>query len=175
MEHRFTQKVLDALHGLLAARRVRAEPSGILADGAGPQALVGCAETCQHEIGAMFCRVALELDGWRVAYLGANVPFEEYATVREHLGAGLVCISFVPPVGNADARRCLKILSGAYRADSPYALALGGGALDPAALETEGLPFRAFKVHNGTESFLRWAGAKLRPGAPPRSSAREAA
>jgi hypothetical protein len=172
MEHRFTQKVLDALHGLLAARRTRAATGSV---GPSPLALVGCAETCQHEIGAMFCRVALESDGWRVGYLGANVPFEEYASLQAHLGASLVCISFVPPVGNADARRCTRILSGLYRADAPYALALGGGALDPAVLEAEALPFRACKVHDGTETFLRWANAKLRPGAPPRASAAEAA
>ncbi len=172
MEHRFTQKVLDALHGLLAARRNRAAAGP---EAPSPLALVGCAETCQHEIGAMFCRVALESDGWRVGYLGANVPFEEFASLQAHLGASLVCISFVPPVGNADARRCLRILSDLYRADAPYALAMGGGVLDPSLLEAGDLPFRACKVHGGTESFLHWANARLRPGAPPRAPAAEAA
>lgn len=149
MEHRFTQKILDALHAFRA--------SAPEAPGTRPLAVVGCAETCQHEIGAMFCRVALELEGWRICYLGANVPFEEYAGIQAALGASLVCVSFIPPVGNADARRCVRMLAGLYRPESPYALALGGGALDPAALEAGSWPFTAFKVHASTEGFVRWA------------------
>lgn len=122
----------------------------------------------------MFCRVALELDGWRTCYLGANVPFGEFAALQAQLGAALVCISFVPPTGNADARRCVKILSGLYRPDAPYALALGGGSLDPAAVEPEGSAFRACKVHQGTEPFLRWANAKVRSGAAARARNPEA-
>jgi excisionase family DNA binding protein len=161
MEHRFTQKVLDALHTFRA--RASAEP-----DALAPLALIGCAETCQHEIGAMFCRVALEMDGWRVCYLGANVPTEEYAGIQAHLGADLVCISFIPPVGTADARRSVKILASGYRPERPYALAFGGGILNAQSLESGEMPFKAFKVHHGTEAFLRWANARtgFRRGTP---------
>lgn len=161
MEHRFTQKVLDSLHAFRAAHGAAHRPVAP-APGA-PLAVVGCAETCQHEIGAMFCRVVLESDGWRVCYLGANVPCEEYAGIQSALGASLVCISFIPPVGGADARRCMKILADQYQPQIPYALALGGGALDAALPEAGAWPFRACKVHQGTESFLRWANAKARP------------
>lgn len=161
MEHRFTQKILDALHALRASAPAPAAE--------GPLSLVGCAETCQHEIGAMFCRVALELDGWNVCYLGANVPYEEYAGIQAGLKADLVCISFVRPVGNADARRCARILSGLYRKEIPYALAFGGAALQAAILEEGPWPFRAFKVHQDTESFLRWADSKARMPRQPRN------
>lgn len=159
MEHRFTQKILDALHAFRADLRQPEE---------GPLAVIGCAETCQHEIGAMFCRVGLEMEGWRTCYLGANVPFEEFAGIQTALGADLVCISFIPPMTNADARRCARILAGDYRPDRPYILAMGGGALDAAVLEQGVWPFRAFKVHQGMESFLRWAGQKAtkRPAEP---------
>lgn len=151
LEHRFTQKILDALH---AFRAGTSPPEN------GPLAVIGCAETCQHEIGAMFCRVALEMEGWRTCYLGANVPFEEYAGIQASLDADLVCVSFVPPTANADARRCARILAGVYRPDRPYALALGGGALDAGFLEQGGWPFRACKVHGNVEGFVRWAGQK---------------
>jgi methanogenic corrinoid protein MtbC1 len=157
MEHRFTQKVLDALHAFRAGIPQQPAPDA-------PLALIGCAETCQHEIGAMFCRVVLEMDGWRVCYLGANVPFEEYGSIQAHLGAGLVCISFIPPVGNADARRCVKMLAGMYKPETPYALALGGGVLNGTELEAMTWPFKALKVHHTSEGFLRWAKAKT-PGA----------
>lgn len=152
MEHRFTQKILDALH---AFRAGTPEPGA-----SAPLAVIGCAETCQHEIGAMFCRVALELEGWRVCYLGANVPFEEFSGIQAALEADLVCISFIPPIGNADARRCARILAGACRPDRPYALAFGGGKLDAALLEQGEWPFKAFKVHQSVEGFSRWAGQK---------------
>jgi methylmalonyl-CoA mutase cobalamin-binding subunit len=166
MEHRFTQKVLDALHAFRATVPSRARPDA-------PLALIGCAETCQHEIGAMFCRVALEMDGWRVIYLGANVPFEEFGAIQAHLKADLVCISFIPPVGNADARRCVKLLSGMYRPETPYCLAFGGGVLNGNDIESGIWPFKAFKVHHTTEGFLRWANAKAGPaaGAPPKTLA----
>jgi methanogenic corrinoid protein MtbC1 len=151
MEHRFTQKILDALHALRAQLR---QPEQ------GPLAVIGCAEACQHEIGAMFCRVGLEMEGWRTCYLGANVPCEEFAGIQASLGADLVCISFIPPMANADARRCARILAGAYLPERPYALAMGGGALDAAVLEQGAWPFRAFKVNQGVEAFLRWAGQK---------------
>ena len=76
LEHRFTQKVLDALHGLLAHadEAGRPEPGRAGAAGARPHAIIGCAEGCHHEIGGLMARVLLLRAGWSVTYLGANVP-----------------------------------------------------------------------------------------------------
>lgn len=153
-EHRFTQKVLDAIQGL---RGVEPIPVRRI-----PLALVGCAESCHHEVGAMFVRYLLEEAGWQTCYLGANVPFSEYASIQGDLGATLVAISFVPPCGNPEARRGIGILAGQYQEKAPYYLALGGGGLEPGALPSMGWPFLALKIEKDTESFQSWASGKAR-------------
>ena len=152
-EHRLTQKVMDALHG----HRRGGTP---LPDSSAPLALVGCAESSYHEIGAMMARLTLEEAGWQVCYLGSNVPFSEYAGLQADLGAALVAISFIPPCGDTDARRCLAILSGMYRNEQPYFLALGGGGLQSNALEKGPWPFLDLKVVSDTETLQTWAKKK---------------
>lgn len=154
-EHRFTQKVLDAVHGL----RVQAVGE---ADRRAPLALVGCSETCYHELGAMFVRLALEEAGWQVCYLGANVPFGEFGLIQAELGAKLVAVSFVPPCGNADVRRCLAVLAGMYSKAKPYYLAVGGGGVDARSLAGGRGPFLGVKAGNGVESFQVWARTLVR-------------
>ncbi len=148
-EHRYTQRFFDALHFLrLSLPLPSLPPVG--------KALVGCAEGCQHEFGALFCRMVLEEMGWEVFYLGQNVPFEELATLQEEQKADLMCISFVSPLSNHDAKRCLKILAALYRTDAPYALCLGGQALQSPALELEAVPFRRLKVAGSVQGFRQW-------------------
>lgn len=112
LEHRFTQKILDALHGVLISEEERAQAL-VFAEGADrrPHALIGCAEACHHEIGGFMARVLLLRAGWTVTYLGANVPYEEIAGIQELERAQLVCIGFAPPLGAGDVRRCLKVLN----------------------------------------------------------------
>jgi MerR family transcriptional regulator, light-induced transcriptional regulator len=153
--HRFTQKILDALYGL---RGLEMEQPGDEV----PQAIVACAETSYHEIGAMFVRLALERAGWQVCYLGPNVPFAELGMIQAELGARLVAVSFIPPCGNADAKRCLQTLGRLYRPDRPYSVALGGGGLDPESLDPIRKPFAGAKVWTSTETLAAWAKAQAR-------------
>ena len=157
-EHRFTQKVMDALYALRDPETDDAKPGS-------PLALVGCAESCYHEIGAMFVRLSLEAAGWRVIYLGSNVPFTEFVGMQAELGARLVAISFVPPTGNADAMRCVASLQKEYRPDKPYFLALGGGGLRPEALDLKRRPFLGAAAHRQVEPMQDWARSKLRADA----------
>jgi hypothetical protein len=154
-EHRFTQKVVDAVYGLR-------NPEASAPKAKAPLALVGCAEGSFHEAGALFVRVLLEEAGWQVCYLGGNVPFTEYASIQADLKAKLVAISFVPPCSNPEARRGLGILAGQYREDAPYYLALGGSGLDAQTLQSKGLPFLSLKIERDTESFQAWARSKAR-------------
>ncbi len=156
-EHRFTQKILDAAHSLRAQAEADAESRA-------PLALVGCAETCYHEVGAMFVRLALEEAGWRVCYLGANVPFGEFGLIQSELGAKLLAISFVPPCGNPDARRCVAVLAGMYKQDRPYQLALGGGGVDAASFADVRGPFAGLKAGIDVETFQAWARTQVRRG-----------
>ena len=128
LEHRFTQKILDALHGLLTGLEDGVQPEWTHG-GPGdhrPHALIGCAEGCHHEIGGLMARVLLLRAGWSVTYLGANVPYEEIAGIQELERARLMCISFAPPLGGADLRRCLKVLNALRQPGAPYSLVVGG-------------------------------------------------
>lgn len=154
-EHRFTQKVMDALYALRGSEGDDPKPDA-------PVALVGCADDCFHEIGAMFVRLALESAGWRVIYLGGNVPYGEFAGLQSETGARLVAISFVPPTGNADAMRGLSVMASRYRPEKPYWLALGGGGIKPDALDLKRLPFLGASAHRNIEALRDWAHSKLR-------------
>jgi excisionase family DNA binding protein len=142
LEHRFTQKILDALHAILVrledAEAIAAEvdlvvrESGSGSVAAAPEsgrrlhAVVGCSEGCHHEIGALMARILLQRAGWSVTYLGANVPFEEIAGIQELERAQLLCVSFVTPLGAGDVRRCLKVLNALRQPAAPYRLVVGG-------------------------------------------------
>lgn len=149
-EHRFTQKVLDALYGI---RRTDADTPATPT----PLALVGSAEVCRHEIGAMFVRLALEEAGWRVCYLGSDVPFDEFAGIQAELKANLVAISFVPPCVSADARRCAGILGRLYRDTAPYHLVLGGSGTRNDEFEKDRWPFLSLKIVQDTETLYEWS------------------
>lgn len=168
LEHRFTQKVLDALHGLLNAYEDDAEilsasmaasrssRPGVTPEGARtPHAIVGCSESCFHEIGGFMARLLLLRAGWTVTYLGANVPYEEVAGIQELERAQLVCIGFAPPLGTVDVRRCLKVLGAMRRPASTYHLVVGG---IPYAAGTEHLYESVIPVTFATtmERFAHW-------------------
>ncbi|MDB5104114.1 MAG: binding domain protein excisionase family [Fibrobacteres bacterium] len=154
-EHRFTQKILDCLYGLRASEMEMSIPTA-------PMAVVGCAETSYHEIGAMFVRLALEAAGWQVCYLGSNVPYAELGLIQAELKARLVAVSFVPPCGNADAKRCMATLAAGYRPERPFSIAMGGGGLDPESLDLMRKPFLGAKVWKSTEALQAWAKSQIR-------------
>jgi methanogenic corrinoid protein MtbC1 len=72
----------------------------------GPLALVACAPGELHELGPMFLAVFLRRAGFRVVYLGQNVPLESLQTMTEALQPDVICIS----AAKADAAAGLKAL-----------------------------------------------------------------
>lgn len=59
----------------------------------GPLVLVACAPSELHEIGPMFLAVFLRRAGFRVVYLGQNVPLESLEGMIESMHPDAVCIS----------------------------------------------------------------------------------
>ncbi len=154
LEHRFTQKILDALHGILTGL----EESRAYGSIPGRHAVIGCAEGCHHEIGGLMTRILLEQDGWTVTYLGANVPFEELAGIQELERAQLMCVPFVAPLGISDVRRCLKVIGALYQPAAPYRLVIGGVQGTVGTEEMYGTPM-PLKFVDSMEAFSRWARA----------------
>jgi MerR family transcriptional regulator, light-induced transcriptional regulator len=59
----------------------------------GPLVVVGCAPGELHELGAMFLAVFLRRSGYRVVYLGQNVPLDSLIGMLRTLQPRAVCIS----------------------------------------------------------------------------------
>ena len=134
-----------------------------------PVAVVGAMEGDQHELGAMAIRVLLEREGWRVYYLGGNVPVEELAKVQRAHGASLVCISFSPNRRLPDLRRAVRVLGGTYRPDLPYSLVLGGGMEPFSEHQIPDGPFESCTVSRSAGDFLDWLKRRSGTEAPNRS------
>lgn len=59
----------------------------------GPFALVGCAPGELHELGAMFLAIFLRRTGFRVVYLGQNVPLDSLLGMVRAQRPDVVCVS----------------------------------------------------------------------------------
>lgn len=64
----------------------------------------------EHELGALIAGVVAASSGWKVIYLGANLPAEEVSAVVSHLKAKVVALSFVYPVDDPLLKKELKKL-----------------------------------------------------------------
>ena len=122
-EHFLTQLVLDSLYQLRSKVAPRINP-----ELDGRPIIVGCSEGCRHELGAMMVRILFEQKGFRVRYLGGDVPFEEFAHMQQKMNASAVAISFVPPQSSADIARCIRVLNALYTPSQPYIALVGGAA-----------------------------------------------
>jgi methylmalonyl-CoA mutase cobalamin-binding subunit len=152
-EHVVSQVVIEALLRLRSGRTPAAPDDAPVR----PLALVGSSEGDQHHIGALCVRVILERLGWRVIYLGPDVPVEEFSGAQLEHGASLVCVSFSPPHTGADVRRAVRILSQFYSEDRPFALALGGsGVLEPSEVLDSSGPFADQGVFQSSAEFIDW-------------------
>jgi excisionase family DNA binding protein len=154
-EHMASQIVMEVL---LRLRPGWDDPGfpGLRSDDPPPVAVVGAMEGDHHDLGSQAVRVLLEREGWRVYFLGANVPVEEFAEVQRVQGAALVCISFSPRNNPPDVLRAVRVLSEFYRPEYPYALGLGGSL----GGFTEGMlpdvPFESLALSESTQDFLAW-------------------
>ena len=152
-EHQMTQAVRDVLVTLSAAGDPTAKPNGTVK----PVAVVGCARNEVHELGALMVRLVLEAEGWRVIYLGLNVPTEEFATQQIKHSAMLVCVSMMPPMGMTEAQTMVHLLDRMYDPAQPYRLALGGSALiNNEALNQARMLIPDVRLFNRMEAFTTW-------------------
>jgi excisionase family DNA binding protein len=153
-EHMATQVMQEVLLRLRKGWERHPRPRGPMEDL--PVAVVGAMEGDEHDVGAQVVRVLLEQEGWRVYYLGANVPVEEFASVQAAQGAELVCISFSPKNTLPDVQRAIKVLGEFYRPRLPYALAVGGTLPDVSPEDLPPGPFEDLSFSRSGRDFLTW-------------------
>jgi methanogenic corrinoid protein MtbC1 len=96
-----------------------------------------------HALGARLVAALAALEGWRVSYLGADLPATEIAAASAALGANAVGISMVAHDGLEGRTR--ELLSLRSELDPQVELLVGGSAsasLDPAVLRAGIVPLR---------------------------------
>ncbi|MDZ7625832.1 MAG: MerR family transcriptional regulator [Ignavibacteriaceae bacterium] len=62
----------------------------------------------EHELGALIAGVVAASSGWKVIYLGSNLPAEEIGAVVSHLKARVVALSIVYPNDDLHLKQELK-------------------------------------------------------------------
>ena len=127
-----------------ASAFVREKLAGMIAEldsgvAPGPEGVCAGAPGELHEFGLMACALQLAAAGWKVLYLGADVPLEEVARVVGERRPALVCTSLVVRRG---ADECAA-LAAALRALAPRgtAVVLGGAGIPPATRPVDGVRF----------------------------------
>lgn len=82
-----------------------------VADNGAPVIVVGTPANQLHELGAMLAATTAAGNGWRVAYLGPNLPADELARAVVHAKASALALSIVYPTDDpqlADELRALR-------------------------------------------------------------------
>lgn len=101
-------------------RCVRPAPAGA------PHLLVGTPAGQHHEFGALITVLFAEADGWRVTYLGTNLPAEELAAAAAQTEARALALSISFPPDDPHLARDLKKLGKLLSPGFP--VLVGGGA-----------------------------------------------
>ncbi|MDH3443001.1 MAG: MerR family transcriptional regulator [Deltaproteobacteria bacterium] len=123
---------LRIVHEHSASAVLRALFGGMINASGLPQsspALVAATPAGQaHEFGAMAASVMAIYDGWRVIYLGADLPTEEIAAVIDHRSVNALALSIVYPPDDANLIRELRNLRRLIHSNVP--VIVGGNAVE---------------------------------------------
>ena len=110
--------------------KVRAHLGKLISDGRGSVhgvAVLACAPGEHHDIGLLMLAVMLRADGWRVEFLGADIPFESANAFAERIGATILCIS----AARSESLEALKASLASATQPGGVSLVLGGAAVTP--------------------------------------------
>jgi len=141
----------------LVAAGVRARVDRLLADarvGVRGTATLACAPGERHELGLLTLAVLLRGDGWRVAYLGADLPLADAAAFAERTGSSMLCVSATVD----DRLGELALALQAVKVPSGIELVLGGIAVTPERAETLGGRYAADEAPAAVERLRPLAG-----------------
>jgi DNA-binding transcriptional MerR regulator len=107
------------------------------AGAAGPLAVCAGPPGDLHEFGLMATALHLLARGWRIVYLGLDVPLDDLRAVLQEQRPALLCVSVITPL----APDCFRELTRRLREAAPEAtgIAVGGGGI-PCEAWHEGVP-----------------------------------
>ena len=101
----------------------------------GPSVIVATPSNQVHEGGALLVAATAAAEGWRVVYLGADLPVAEIAATAQRTRAQAVALSLIHPTGDASLGGELAALRRALPAELP--LLVGGAAAESYRTEIE--------------------------------------
>jgi DNA-binding transcriptional MerR regulator/methylmalonyl-CoA mutase cobalamin-binding subunit len=123
---------LSPAHEHLASAVVRHALSWMMENGAqddaDPVLVIATLPNQQHELGAMLAAAVAASRGWRVVYLGANLPAADIAVAAQETGAAAVGLSFVYPPDDPAISGALRDLRVALPATT--SIVAGGAAAE---------------------------------------------
>jgi MerR family transcriptional regulator, light-induced transcriptional regulator len=99
--------------------------------GLGPLAVLACAPGEQHDLGLLAFGLALRGRGWRIVYLGADMPIESVGDAAQAFDAAFVVVSAVDPRALRRHAAELRQLAGKTR------LCLGGAGAEKAQVDAD--------------------------------------
>ena len=99
--------------------------------GVGPRALLACPPGEQHDLGLIAFGVALNRLGWRIAFLGADTPFETLASAAKAVDPSVIVLARTWQDDELDVRALRQV---ARR----FPIAVGGAGIDPATATRAG-------------------------------------
>jgi len=94
-----------------------------------PLVLTGTPAGQRHEFGALLAGVLAAYQGWRVRFLGPDLPAEEVARVAQRLGASMVALSAVHP--RLDAAGVQEVVMLRRALPPTVRIVVGGAAAEP--------------------------------------------
>jgi methanogenic corrinoid protein MtbC1 len=117
-------------HEHLATAQVRSFMGALRSAGPSPEGapeiIVATPAGTRHEIGALMVAVLAASDGWRVTYLGPDLPAEDITAAARRKGARAVALSIVYPTDDPQLGPELKRLGGQLGTD--VSLLVGGAS-----------------------------------------------
>lgn len=99
------------------------------ADTGAPLALTGTPPGQRHEFGALLAGVVAAYEGWRVRFLGPDLPASEIAHAAKTLGARMVALSAVHP--RLDATGVQEVVEVRRLLPPTVKVVVGGAGADP--------------------------------------------
>ena len=147
---------LTVAHEHLVTGAVRARLDRLLADARGGSrgaAVLACAPGERHELGLLMLAILLRADGWHVAYLGADTPFEDALALTDALGARLLCVSAARDEPLEELERALA------RAEVPrdVDIVVGGAAATPERVRAAGARYAEHDLRRAVRRLRRLA------------------
>lgn len=125
---RWHQGTLRTAHEHLASAAARRILSWVVSQSVtepgAPAILVTTPAGQVHEIGALLAAATAATEGWRVTYLGADLPAEDIAAAAAQSGAQVVALSIIFPVDDPLVHEQLRQLVGLL--DPSIHLVVGG-------------------------------------------------